>query len=72
MTMPQLAGTQLAGTLMKTLPHLPVIVCTGYSEQIAMETASSMGLRGFVMKPVVMKDLARTIRDVLDSAKQSN
>jgi two-component system cell cycle sensor histidine kinase/response regulator CckA len=68
MTMPHMTGTSLAAQLMKTLPHLPIIVCTGYSEQLTPEKALAMGFRAFVMKPVVMKDLARTIREVLSPA----
>jgi len=30
------------------------------------EKATSLGIKGFLLKPVVIKDLARKIREVLD------
>jgi YesN/AraC family two-component response regulator len=49
-------------------PDFPVVICTGYSERINAEKARSMGIRGFLMKPVVKADLARVVREVLDAA----
>jgi DNA-binding NtrC family response regulator len=48
-------------------PNLPVIMCTGFSEQISEEKAKQIGIRAFIMKPVVVNHLAKTIRRVLDS-----
>ncbi|MBI9083181.1 MAG: response regulator [Desulfobacterales bacterium] len=66
MTMPELTGDRLAEALMAIRPDIPVILCTGYSERITGETAAAMGIRGFAIKPVVMKDIAKLIREVLD------
>lgn len=66
MTMPHMTGKALAGELMSIRPDIPVILCTGYSEQIDEKTAREMGIRAFVMKPIVMKDIAETIREVFD------
>jgi len=30
------------------------------------EKASSLGIKGFLLKPIIMKDLAQKIREVLD------
>jgi YesN/AraC family two-component response regulator len=30
------------------------------------EKATSLGINGFLLKPIVMKDLAQNIREVLD------
>jgi two-component system cell cycle sensor histidine kinase/response regulator CckA len=48
-----------------------VILCTGFSEQISAEKAKAMGIREFVLKPLVMDKLARTVRSVLDRAVSS-
>jgi len=32
------------------------------------EKAKNLGLRGFLMKPVLMNELAKTIRNVMDSS----
>jgi len=66
MTMPQMTGEKLAKEFMQIRPDIPIILCTGYSELISEEKAEKMGIRAFVMKPVVMSDIAKTIRNVLD------
>ena len=66
MTMPQLTGKSLAGRLLGQLPHLPIIICTGFSEEMTPEKAAAIGIRGFVTKPVLLADLARKVRDILD------
>ena len=64
--MPNMTGKDLAGKLLSIRPDLPIILCTGFSEQIDERNAKEMGISVFVMKPIVMRDLAVTIRKVLD------
>jgi PAS domain S-box-containing protein len=66
MTMPKLTGVSLAGKLLAIMPHLPIIICTGYSEYLTLEKALSIGIRGYVNKPVLLMDLARKIREIFD------
>jgi signal transduction histidine kinase len=66
MTMPQMTGDELAQKLLSIKPDIPVILCTGFNEDITEEKALSMGIQKFVMKPVIKNDLATTIRTVLD------
>jgi PAS domain S-box-containing protein len=66
MTMPNMMGDKLARELMKIRPDIPIIICTGYSERITEEKAKRIGIKAFVMKPLVMKYLANTVRKVLD------
>ena len=65
-TMPNMTGEELSKKLMRIRPDIPIILCTGYGELIDEDTAKSMGIREFVMKPLLMRDLAETIRKVLD------
>jgi len=67
MTMPNLTGEQLAERIMKIRSDIPVILCTGFSEMMSQERAESLRIKGFLMKPVVMKDLSYMIRKVLES-----
>jgi CheY-like chemotaxis protein len=48
---------------------IPVILCSGYSKKISGETASEIGIKAFVHKPVVKAELAKTVRKVLDGQK---
>ena len=65
-TMPYMTGKDLARELMSIRPDIPIILCTGFSEQIDMDKAIDMGISAFVMKPIVMHELAQTVRKVLD------
>ena len=67
MTMPAMTGVRLAKKLMKIRPEIPVILCTGYSEQIDAIRAKEMGIKDFLMKPFTIRELSKTVRKVLDA-----
>ncbi|MBW1861664.1 MAG: PAS domain S-box protein [Deltaproteobacteria bacterium] len=69
-TMPNIAGTELAQKLTGIRPDIPIILCTGFSEVITEEEARAMGIRKYVMKPVVRSELARAIRQLLDQEEE--
>ncbi len=62
MTMPELTGAQLAKACLRIRPDIPIILCTGYSELISEAAAKEIGIRDYVMKPILIKDLANAIR----------
>ena len=66
MTMPNLTGDKLAAEMMSIRHDIPVVLCTGFSDQITEEKAGDMGIRKFVHKPIVMPVLAETVRSALD------
>lgn len=66
-TMPHMTGVELARQLLAISPELPIILCTGFSPVVDQEKADSLGIKGFVHKPVVMDELARLVRNALDS-----
>lgn len=61
-TMPNMTGKDLAKEMIAILSDIPIIICTGFSEQIDERKAKEMGIRAFVMKPIVMSEIARIIR----------
>jgi PAS domain S-box-containing protein len=67
MAMPGMSGDKLAGKLLKVRPDIPMIICTGFSQIMDQEKAISLGFKGFLYKPIVMKDLACAVRQALDS-----
>ena len=69
MAMPNMTGDQLSETMRMIRSDIPVIICTGFSENINKEKAQANGVNGFIMKPVNRSDLAKIIRNVLDEAK---
>jgi CheY-like chemotaxis protein len=64
-TMPGMTGDALARELMRIRPRLPVIICTGYSQSIDERKAAEMGIRGFVMKPILIDRIAAAVRKAL-------
>jgi len=70
MAMPNMPGDRLSVELVKIRPDIPILLCTGFSNTLSEEKALSLGIHGFLLKPIVMKDLASKIREVLD--KNSN
>ncbi len=66
MTMPNITGVQLANEVKEVRSDIPVIICTGFSEQINEETCREFGIQGYLAKPVIKREIAQTIRDVLD------
>ncbi len=67
MTMPHMTGTMLAEKVFALRPDLPVILCTGFSELIDDKAAKKMGIRAFVLKPLILREMARTIREIMDT-----
>lgn len=70
MTMPNITGDQLAKEILSIKPDMSIIICTGFSERVNKEQAEILGVKGFLMKPVVKYDMAQMVRDVLDKAKK--
>jgi len=51
--------------LIKIRSDIPIVLCTGFSEILSEEKAASLGIKGFLLKPITMADLAQKIRQVL-------
>jgi PAS domain S-box-containing protein len=68
MTMPDMTGKELAAQIRALRRNIPIILCTGYSDQINEMEAKEMGINAFIMKPYIRSILANTIRKVLDPA----
>jgi PAS domain S-box-containing protein len=66
-TMPAMTGFDLAQRILAIRQDIPIIICTGYSRTISEEKAKAMGVKGFAMKPLAIKDISLLIRKVLDA-----
>jgi signal transduction histidine kinase/CheY-like chemotaxis protein len=66
-TMPGMTGDALAKELLSIRPTLPVIICTGYSHTIDQERAMKIGIKAFVMKPILINEIAAAVRKALDN-----
>jgi len=65
-TMPHLTGIGLTPRLLAVRPDIPIILCTGFSHLLDREKVESLGVRRTLTKPVIARDLAQTVREVLD------
>ena len=68
-TMPGMTGEEFAREMMALRSDIPIILCTGFSNIVNEEKAKAMGIRKFIMKPVVTSELAIMIRAILDNTK---
>jgi len=68
--MPNMTGLTLSKEVVAIRPDIPVILCSGFGRLISEDMARSMGIRKFVKKPFVMRQIAETIRRVLDQDKE--
>ena len=65
-TMPEMTGVDLAKAVLALRADMPVIMCTGFSHVVDAEKAEAAGIKAFAMKPLTKREIARTIRKVLD------
>ncbi len=64
-TMPGLKGHALAKALLKIRPNIPIILSTGYCDNIDPQIAKSIGIKEFVSKPIEISRLDTIIRHIL-------
>ena len=68
-TMPRMTGVEFSKQLLQLRPDLPIILCTGHSDVVDRETAMGMGIRAYLEKPTVARELAKTVRRLLDESQ---
>jgi CheY-like chemotaxis protein len=70
MTMPKMTGVELAARIKEIRSDIPIIICTGFSEMIDKDIAKGIGIMGYIMKPALKDEMAKTIRKVLDQQNE--
>jgi len=65
LTMPSMNGLQLARRLNEKRAGIPVILITGYGEEVTAQMQKEHGIREILGKPIVLVELATTIRKVV-------
>ena len=66
LTMPNMTGLELAKQIHKIRSELPLILMTGYGENITKDIQKHYGIQEILGKPIVLRKLASTIRKVID------
>ncbi len=68
--MPKMSGEELAMKIHDHTPEIPIILFTGFSEELPWEELEQAGVSEVVLKPIIIKDLVDAIRRALDKPAQ--
>ncbi|WP_212637967.1 hybrid sensor histidine kinase/response regulator [Desulfocicer vacuolatum] len=63
--MPKMPGDALAREFLSVKSDARIILCTGFSNKLTPQTIKKMGIKGMLHKPIILKNLAEKIREVL-------
>lgn len=63
--MPLMNGFELASEIRRIRPETPIALFTGFGDDDTRKKAEAAGIRTVLLKPVVMSDLAASVRRVL-------
>ncbi|MBF0302479.1 MAG: response regulator [Desulfamplus sp.] len=66
-TMPEMTGCELAKKIWEIRPGLPIILCSGFNDLVNPESAKSLGIREYVMKPYSKQEISIKIRRALQN-----
>ena len=72
LTMAELTGLELSVQVKKLRPDLPIILITGYSEQVSKEAAVKAGVAEYCMKPISMRELSSVVGKFLGTGLPPN
>jgi DNA-binding NtrC family response regulator len=64
-TMPIQTGTEMSRAMLKLRPDLPIILCTGFTDAVDDSATRAIGIRTFVMKPIVGPELTELVHRTL-------
>jgi len=64
--MPELTGIELIEQVRKLLPDLPIILCSGYSEQVNELNFKNKSASRFLAKPIFPEDLLQLVSEIFE------
>ena len=65
LTMPQMRGVGVAEAIWQLRPKMPILLVTGFSSAVELESYRAMGLRGPLPKPFLAEALTAAVADCL-------
>jgi CheY-like chemotaxis protein len=69
LSMPNMSGIEFISEIKKMEIHVPIILCTGFSEDVTEDTAHYYGITQFLLKPVSKSDIERAISQIFSQKK---
>ncbi len=67
LTMAELTGLELSEKVKRLRPDIPIILITGYSDQVSKDAAVAAGIDEYCMKPISMRELSTIVGRFLGS-----
>jgi signal transduction histidine kinase/CheY-like chemotaxis protein len=68
LTMPKMDGAETLRRLQERAPDLPVVICSGYSEDHLTNRLPKKAIRAVLTKPFTLDDLTSTLRNIFPTA----
>lgn len=65
LTMPEMSGTEICREVGSIRPDIPLMLCIQGGEIVDPRTAGELGIKKFLRKPLVIRQLIEAIREVL-------
>ena len=65
MGMPKMGGEEVIRSMRASGFQVPVVICSGYSEQEVQRHFSDCNVSAFIQKPFKVKELPRRVNDLL-------
>jgi CheY-like chemotaxis protein len=65
LTMPHLSGLELAGEIQQLHQALPVVIMTGYGDNLNEQNRKKFGIQRVMPKPIMMNELAEVLNEIL-------
>ena len=67
--MPQMVGLEFARAVHNIRPDVPIVLLTGYIEELPDETIRAAGVRKLISKPATIQELGQAVHDLLAGAR---
>ncbi|MBF0278326.1 MAG: PAS domain S-box protein [SAR324 cluster bacterium] len=68
-TMPKMTGVQLAKQIKQIRSDIPIVIMTGFNQEVSEENIPNFGIDGFLMKPFQKEEISQLLRKMLDNRK---
>jgi CheY-like chemotaxis protein len=69
-SMPEMTGSDLAREIRALRPDVPIVLMSGYVTPLVASRASSIGVAEVLAKPLVARDIGRSLARVLQQTKE--
>jgi len=67
--MPRMVGLDFARAVHNIRPEVPIVLLTGFIEELPEETIRAAGVRRLISKPVTIQELGQAVHEVLAGAR---